>query len=68
MSFDLVTFESSGDIIVSDVGINNPWHALTEALFKLSPVACKFSFEDETLNNQVAVAVNFKERNKDYWD
>lgn len=67
--YDLVTYESSGDIIASGVGINNPWHALMKALFKLSPVvACKFSFEDETLSDQVTVAVNFKDVNKGYWD
>lgn len=66
--FDQVTFESNGDIIVSGVGIN-PWHALTKVLFKLSPVvACKFSFQDETLSDQEAVAVNFKDGNKDSWD
>lgn len=67
--FDLVTFESSGDIIAGGMDINNPWHAITKALFKGSPVvAYKLSFEDETLSDQVAVVVDFKYGNKDYWD
>lgn len=49
--FDLVVFERSGDIIASGMDISNPWHAITKALFKLSPVgAYKLSFEDETLS------------------
>ena len=67
--FDLVIFESGGDIIASDMDINNPWHALTKALLKLSPVgAYKFSSEDETLSDQVPVAVNSKYGNKGYRD
>lgn len=59
--FDLVTYESNGDIVASGVGINNPWQALMKALFKWSPVvACKFSLEDETLSDQVAVEVTLR--------
>lgn len=38
LSFDLAIFESSDDIIASGTDINNPWHAIAEALLKLSPV------------------------------
>lgn len=53
--FDLVVFESSDGIIAGDMDINNPWHAVTRALFKLSPVVAnnKFSIEEKALSEKV---------------
>lgn len=57
---DLVIVESSDDIIASDMDINNPWHARARAWFKWYPVVAynRFSIDDKTSSDQVAVAVN----------
>lgn len=69
MLFDLAVFESSDDIIASDIDINNPWHAIAKALLKWSPVVySKFCIEDKVLGEKVAIAVNFNCENNDYWD
>jgi hypothetical protein len=67
--FVKVIFESSDDIIASNMDSNNPWHAIAKQLLKLSSVVYnKFSIEDKTLGDQMAVAVNFNCENAEYWD